>query len=327
MKKRVVTTSTILFFLFISCNTPPAESPSPKAKIFEEYLTHMAELGEFNGNVLIAEKGEVIYRRSIGQRTAEAGDLLNLGAQFNLASASQPFTAMAIMRLKEAGKLDYDDPIQKYIPEWPYEGATIRNLLNHTSGIRNAAWLFNIHWKPWINPYDPKRIIEGREQMIQMFINHQPEIYIQPGEEYSHNRADYVLLSVIVERISGIPFHQYMRENVFLPAGMEDTYTFSPLREDPLTNRAYGIMLALDGSGLSTHDFYYLCPLTGGSGVYSTLEDLYRWDRILYTEQLVSASTLEKAFTPAVLNNGDTTTYGFGWSIGETSSGGKRPDV
>lgn len=312
----------IPFLLLVSCNKP-TESPSSKAKIFEEYITQMAELGEFNGNVLVAERGEVIYQRSIGQKSAEVGDLLDLGAQFNLASASQPFTAMAIMQLEEAGKLDYEDPIRKYIPEWPYEGATVRYLLNQTSGIPNAAFLFHINWKPWLGPYDPKRIIEGSEQMIQMFINHQPENDIQPGDEFRHTLANYVLLSIIVERISGIPFHQYMRDNVFLPAGMENTYIFSPLREDPLTNRAYGIMPALDGSGLKTLDFDYLRPLTGASNVYSTLEDLYRWDRILYTEQLVSASTLEKAFTPAILNNGDTTAYGFGWRIGKTSSDGK----
>jgi len=323
MKKIFISTFAILFLIFVSCTAPPAESPSSKAKFFEEYITQMAELGEFNGNVLIAEKGEVIYRRSIGQRSAEVGDLLDLDAQFRLASTSKPFTAMAIMRLEEAGKLDYDDPIRKYIPEWPYDGATVRNLLNHTSGVPNVAFLFHINWKPWLGPYDPKRIVEGSEQMIQMFINHQPEVDFQPGERYGYSRAGYQLLSVIVERVSGIPFHQYMRENVFLPAGMENTYIFSPLREDPLTNRAYGIMPALDGSGLKTRDFNYLSPLTGSGGVYSTLEDLYRWDRILYTEQLVSASTLEEAFTPAILNNGDTTAYGFGWDIHKTSSGGK----
>lgn len=316
--------SCVLAFALFGCNKPAAESPSSKAKIFEEYITRMAELDEFNGNVLVAEKGEVIYRKAIGQRSAEPGDLLDLGSQFRLASASKPFTAMAVMRLKEAGKLDYDDPVRKYIPEWPYEGATIRNLLNHTSGVPRYAQLFGEHWKPELRYDDPARIIEGTGQMIQMFIDHQPEVYFQPGEQYGYSDTGYVLLSIIVERASGVPFHQYMRESVFLPAGMEDTYVFSPLREDPLTNRAYGIMPALDGKGLKTLDFYYLSPLPGAGAVYSTLEDLYSWDRVLYTEELVSASTLQEAFTPATLNNGDTTGYGFGWSIRKTSSGGKE---
>jgi len=323
MKERLITKPAILLLFFLSCTTPPAESPSSKAKIIEEYITRMADLGEFNGNVLVAEKGQVIYRRAIGQRSVKVGDLLDLGAQFRLASASKPFTAMAIMLLKEAGKLDYEDPVKKYIPEWPYEGATIRNLLNHTSGIPNHKVLFGEHWKPRLREDNPERIIEGSEQMIQMFIDHQPEVYFQPGERYGYSDTGYILLSCIVERVSGIPFHQYMRENVFLPAGMVDTYVFSPLREDPLTNRAYGIMPAPDGSGLKSRDFHYLSPLVGANGVYSTLEDLYRWDRILYTEQLVSASALEEAFAPGVLSNGETTAYGFGWSIHKTSSGGR----
>lgn len=323
MKIRFISTSAILLLMLTSCNILLAQSAVPKAKIFEEYITKMVELNEFNGNVLVAEKGKIIYQKAIGQRSARYGDLLNLGAQFRLASASKPFTAIAIMRLKEVGKLDYDDPIQKYIPEWPYEGATIRNLLNHTSGVPDHNYLFNRYWKPGLSPYDPERIIESSDQMIQMFIDHQPEVDFQPGEKYGYRDTGYHLLSIIIERVSGIPFHQYMREEVFLPAGMDDTYVFSPLREDLLANRAYGIMPDLDGTGLKTLDFHYLSPLTGANGVYSTLEDLYRWDRILYTEQLVSASALDEAFMPAILNNGDSTSYGFGWSMGKTSSGGK----
>ena len=114
-----------------------------------------------------------------------------------------------------------------------------------------------------------------------------------------------------------------MRENVFLPAGMENTFIISPLREDPLTNRAYGIMPSLYGSGVKTFDFSYTSPL-GGGVVYSTLEDLYYWDRILYTEKLVTKSTMAEAFTPVILNSGDTASYGFGWYIDKTSTGGIR---
>lgn len=323
LKKELYAILSLLLLLLVGCTIPSEESTSLKAKKFEEYITQMFKLGEFNGNVLVAEKGEVIYQRAIGQRSVSIEDSLNLGSQFRLASASKPFTAMAIMILKEAGKLDYEDPIQKFIPEWPYKGATIRNLLNHTSGIPNRNYLFSRYWKPQLSPYDIERITEGNKQMIQLFINHKPELEFKPGKKYGYSDAGYVLLSIIVERISGIPFHQYMRENVFLPAGMENTYVFSPLRKDPLTNRAYGIITAPNGIGHKDIDFFYLDPLTGANGVYSTVEDLYRWDRILYSEKLVSSSTLKEAFTPAILNNGDTTGYGFGWSIRKNSSGGK----
>ncbi len=323
MKEIISTILISLLFLLVSCTTTQRNTYSPKTEIFEEYITQMTQRDEFNGNVLVAEKGEVIFQKSIGHRSTNVDDILDLGTQFRLASASKPFTAMAIMLLKEAGRLDYEDPIQKYIPEWPYEGITIRNLLNHTSGIPNHNYLFIRYWKPWLSPYDPERITEGNKQMIQLFIDYKPEVDFLPGEQYSYSDAGYMLLSIIVERISKIPFHQYMREKVFLPAGMDNTYIFNPLHEDPLTNRAYGIMPALNGIGQKDIDFFYLHPLTGANGVYSTVEDLYNWDRILYTEQLVSSTTLEEAFTPAILNNGDSTSYGFGWSIRKTTSGGK----
>jgi len=295
----------------------PARAQDPRAAVLDTFITELAARGKFNGNILVAAQGEVIYEKSIGLRSTLPGDSLDLDSQFRLASASKPFTALAIMQLEEAGLIDYEDPVEKYIPEWPYRGATIRNLLNHTSGIPDYREITDRHWKPELRMDNANRIVENSDQLIDLFTEYRPEPYFEPGSEYGYSDTGYLLLALILERVSGVPYHRYMRDNVFVPAGMRNTYAVSPLREDPLTNRVHGMRLALDGPGLISADFRYVDALEGSSGIYSTLRDLYRWDRALYTDQVVSRSSLREAFAPAVLTDGRPTRYGFGWFLGE----------
>jgi CubicO group peptidase (beta-lactamase class C family) len=298
----------------IACGNT-ATTSDKRPEILETFITELAARGQFNGNILIVEGGQILYERAIGLRSTLPGDSLDLGSQFRLASASKPFTALAIIQLEEKGLLDYEDPVEKYIPEWPYKGATIRNLLNHTAGIPGHRSLFDRFWRPELKPDDPARTVGGNERMIQMFIEHTPDLYFDPGEGYAYSDAGYILLATVIERVSGVPYHLYMRDNIFLPAGMQDTYAVSPAREDPLTNRAYGMRKAVDGSGLVSVDFRYVDTMEGAGTVYSTIRDLYRWDKALRAEQLVSQPSLEAAYSPGVLDNGDTTAYGFGWSL------------
>lgn len=318
--RSVLTLITVISLVAVACgaNRQPASPWDARPEVLDAFIKELAARSQFNGNILVAERGEIIYERAIGLRSPLPGDTLNLGTQFRLASASQPFTALAVMQLEEVGLLDYEDPVEKYIPEWPYKGATIRNLLNETSGFPGVRALFDRHWKPDLQDNDPGRITGGNKHMIQMFIEHLPEPYSDPGEAYRHIGTDYKLLVSVVERVSGVPYHQYLREKVFLRAGMMDTYAISPLREDPLTNRAYGMRELVDGSGLTKRDFNYLDSIEGHA-IYSTVRDLHRWDRALYTDRLVSEASLEEAFAPGVLNNGKKTTIGFAWSLGDGS--------
>lgn len=284
-------------------------------KVLDSFIEELAMRGQFNGNILIAEKGAILFQRAIGIRSPEPGDMLNLDSQFNLASASKPFTALAIMQLMEAGALHYEDPIEKFLHEWPYREVTIRNLLNHTSGIPNHRGLLDRYWKPELRYDDPERLIGGYIQLVDLYIHHRPDPLFAPGEAYEYSDINYILLAEIIERVSEVPFHQYMREHVFLPAGMFDTYSYCPRRNVPLVNRARGMQAEWNGSGYRIIDFRYIDSLEGASGIYSTLEDLFRWDQALYTDHLVPQTTLAEAFAPGVLSNGETTTYGLGWSL------------
>lgn len=310
-----VPTISLWIFVFISQSSNAQDA---RAEVLDSFIVKLASRSQFNGNILVAAKGKVIYEKSIGLHSTKPGDSLEINSQFRLASAGKPFTALAIIQLEEAGQIDYDDCIEKYIPEWPYECATIRNLLNHTSGIPSFEETTDQYWKPGLRKDDHSRIITNWE-MINLLIENKPMWEFEPGTKFGYSDAGYVLLATIVEVVTGKPYHQYVRENLFIPAGMLDTYAISPVRHDQMKNRVMGMRLKPDGPGYVPSEFRYIDGLGGSSGIYSTVGDLFRLDRALYTSKLVSQSSLKEAYTPAKLKNGQSTRYGFGWFLRDGS--------
>lgn len=287
------------------------------AEKYQQYLSQANGRGQFNGNVLIVENGEVVYQGAFGTADAKVGKPLDLNSIFRLASVSKQFTAMAIMILKEEGKLSYDQNIKDFFPELPYEGVTIRHLLHHTSGIPDYISLMDKYWKPELpNQHNHKRI-DGNKDAINTIIAHKPEVYFQPGDKWRYSNTGYMLLASIVSKVSGMSFAQFLKHNVFEPVGMNNTvvYKYTPMYDPTMPNRTFSFRKELNGTDYRSEDDNYLNNAAGDGGIYSTIGDLLKWDRILYTDKLVSKETLEEAFTPAVLNNGDTTDYGFGWYI------------
>lgn len=269
----------------------------------------------------MAENGKVIYHRVFGISNFDPTVQLKMDSQFRLGSVTKQFTAMAIMMLKERGKLEYSDDIRKYLPELPYEKITIRHLLTHTSGLPNYMTLFNRHWEsPKDNSSENK--IAANEDVIAMLAKHHPEVMFEPGAIFRYSNTGYVLLAAIVSRAADKAFHLFLKENIFTPLGMTRSLVYSTIRDDQMEDRVYGFRL--DGSDFLPNDFHYLNGIVGAGGVYSTTHDLFKWDRALYTDKLVSSSTLVEAFKPAVPTYQGTTHYGFGWFIDSTLSGKKR---
>ena len=315
------TALTLLVVLLASCREVRQESPSK----YEQYLSEANDRGEFNGAVLVFEGGNVVYQGAFGIRGIDPLASLDVNSQFRLASVSKQFTAMAVMQLMEDGKLRYDQDIRDFIPELPYEGVTIRHLLHHVSGLPDYEPLMDQNWKPELNVDDPARYTDGNADVIRMLVSKKPPVYFKPGEKWRYSNTGYNLLGSIVARASGIPFAAFLKTRIFDPAGMSNTLVYDfVIGPDPqMPNRAYGYQVAWNGTDLSPADSHYLNHGQGEDGVYSTVGDMLKWDRVLYTEKLVSKATLHEAFTPAVLNNGKTTDYGFGWFL-QRSAGGKR---
>ncbi len=265
----------------------------------------------FNGAVLVTKYDKVIYKGAFGFADFFRKDTLTTETAFQLASVSKQFTAMAIMMLKEEEKLSYEDSVQQYIPNFPYHGITIRQLLTHQSGLSNYTYFSDKLW-----PDRNKNLTN--EDVLNLMATHQPKPYYQPNTHFDYSNTGYSLLASIVEKVSEKPFAEFLRERIFEPLEMKHTFTYSP---DVAT---------LTGQIATGHTRFrqkrttdYLDTVLGDKGVYSTVEDLYKWDQALYTQKLVKRETLDEAFTGGILKKKkkQTEDYGFGWRIRPIENG------
>jgi len=267
----------------------------------------------FNGAVLVSQYGKIIYKNSFGYANYFTKSPINTHTPFQLASVSKQFTAVAIMQLKEKNLLDYDDPVYKHIPGFPYDSSlTIRSLLTHRSGLSDYAYNMD-------KIYD-KKIPLTNQKVVEMMIRFKPRIDYRPNAKFSYNNTNYMLLAYIVEKLSGQNFREYLKKNVFDPAGMVETFVYDPMHPEMLKTAATGYVPRRGGPVVS--DFNHLDGVTGDKGIYSTVEDLLHWDTALNEEKLVSIKTLEEAFTPQhtqpkLLPKN----YGFGWRLTQLDTG------
>ncbi|CAN5917562.1 hypothetical protein BH24BAC1_BH24BAC1_16150 [soil metagenome] len=263
----------------------------------------------FNGTVLVTKYDQVIYQGAFGYADFSRKDTLTTQTAFQLASVSKPFTAMAIMMLKEEGELNYEDSVQQYVPSFPYPGMTIRALLTHRSGIPNYTHFSDKLWPDRIMPLT-------NEDVLHLMTEHQPKIHFRPNARFEYSNTGYAVLAAIVEKVSGMPFANFLQERIFEPLQMTHTFTFRP-EETHLKEKVAGGHLV--GKRKRAPD--YLDAVLGDKGVYSTVEDLYKWDQALYTQKLVKKETLAEAFTGPGLLNRKNEDYGFGWRLRQVESG------
>ncbi|MFC0425833.1 serine hydrolase domain-containing protein [Chryseobacterium scophthalmum] len=309
----------ILFSVVITVNA----QEKTKTDKLDSLFTKNYEDKIFNGNVLIAEKGKIIFQKSFGVADYETKRLLNNTTIFELASVSKQFTAMGIVLLEKQGKLKYDDPISKFIPELSfYKNITVRNLLNHTGGLPDYIGLFQKNW-------DKSKFATNKD-IVTEFAKYKPEINFQPNEKYEYSNTGYALLGYIIEKASGKTFGDYLEANIFKPLGMKNTFVYrSRFQPKVIENYAKGFIENDFGSIISPDDLgksyytYYLDGMVGDGMVNSTTEDLLKWDRSLYTDKLVNEKDKAIIFQGTKLNDGKMTNYGFGWQIGENKEYGK----
>lgn len=309
----------ILFFLLTAHGAVSAQN---KTKQLDSLFTKLHTEKKFFGNVLIAEKGTVVYQKSFGKANLATNASLNSESIFELASVSKQFTAMGIMLLKKQGKLNYDDSLRKFFPELPYMNITVRHLLNHTSGLPDYMDLM-------IEKGDTGRVLTN-ENMIALLSKHQPATVFIPGEKWEYSNTGYALLGSIIEKASGMSFGDYLAKNIFKPLGMKNTFVYRRRFEKrTVQNYAYGFVMndftktyvLPDDIPATAATVYRLDGVVGDGTVNSTTGDLLKWDRALYTEKIISKEMMSEAFTPAKLNNGKTYNYGFGWSTGNFQKG------
>jgi len=257
--------------------------------------------------VMVIRDGQVLHSKGYGLANRETREAFRPDTPSLIGSVTKQFTAMAAMMLAERGKLAYDDPLAKFFPEFPpyARQITIRHLLNHTSGL------------PIFDELTLPEHGVGKETTAKDMLGvlaRQQKLRFAPGAKFEYNNGGYVLLSHIIEKASGKDYAQFVQENIFQPLGMTSSFVSYDETRLKTTRRAIGYYK--EWYGLKVSDFLSPLKLYNGAGsLFSTTEDLYKWDQALYTEKLVKASTLEQAFTRGTLNDGADTHYGFGWEI------------
>lgn len=297
---------------FFSCKTE--QKNQTETNTYTEFLTKLQDQNITTGNILVYKNGEVIFKSTSGLRSINPKDSLTLNSQFRLASVSKQFTGMAIMKLKEAGKLDYDQTVQSILPDFPYSDITVRHLLHHTSGLTDYERLIAYNWKP---KDSTKKYILGNDEIIKEFYHINPELDFKTGDKYEYSNTGYLFLASIVEKISGQHFSAFLKEQIFEPLKMDNTilYKYQEAADPKMPNRVFGYYTALNQKDLVPYDYDIVNDVRGDGGIYSTLDDLYKWNMALSSHTIIAKDYLDEAFTPGKLNNGAETTYGFGWFI------------
>ena len=267
--------------------------------------------------LIVIRDGRVLLKKGYGLSNIEAGEKITTDTVFDLASLSKQFTAMAVLILSERGRLKLDDPLSKFFPEFRLQArdVTIRNLLNHTSGIPDYPKLFIKGGKinaSWQRDWETATSFRPTSKDVLALLAEQKALDFAPGERWEYSNSNYVILAQLVERVSGKTFPQFLKVNIFQPLGMTSTVVADQTKPT-IKNLAVRYDRGATGYKVIRETPFDL--IYGDGNLHSTIEDLYRWDQALSKGRLVKASTLAEAFAPGLLKNGDKTDYGFGWVL------------
>lgn len=277
----------------------PEEKARYAAAVQRMYDSMLGKHG-FNGSILVAKNGQVLFEDYQGFSDLRTKDSITPTTPFHLASVSKTFTGMAIMKLHEENKLSLDDSMQVFFPKFPYSGITVRMLLSHRSGLPNYVY-FMVADPAW------KHRLATNNDMLQFMIDKKPALYGYPNRGFHYCNTNFALLALIVEKVSGQPFPEYMKNTIFTPLGMTHTFIFSikdSVNYHPsfqYNNRPFA---------LEPMDCIY-----GDKNVYSTARDMLLWDKAIYSDKIVSQATYEEATQPNSNERPSMHNYGLGWRL------------
>ncbi len=308
-----------LIFVFIYAVYLPINAGAQsldKQEAINEIFSKYHEYEGFQGAVLVAEQGEVIYKNAFGLSNREWNIPNQIDSRFDIASISKQFTAMLVMQFYEEGKIHLDSTISTYYPEYRSDvgnQVTIHHLLTHRSGIPNYTSIPYVWTDSLANRYT-------REQLVKKFCS--GDLEFKPGTRYSYNNSGYLLLSTILEKVSGMPFDLLLQERILNPVKMMNTGIDE--REKIIDKRAYGYVQELEDYENARP--MYMANLQGAGNMYATVEDLYLWDRALHKNKLLSRKGLREMMTP-FSDPSDTwippfsNSYGYGLGISKVEIG------
>lgn len=288
----------------------------------DSVFTVMYNQNQFNGSVLVAEKGKILLAKGYGFRDTLSRYPTNENTIYELGSCSKQFTATAIVLLHRQGLLQYDDPITKYIPELGrWQNVTIYDLLRHTSGLPEYIGDMAKGW-------DHRKIATNKD-LITFYAARKDTLSFKPGSMHRYNNTNYALLASIIERISGKTYADYLKDNIFRPLKMKSTFVYNR-RQNPkkIKNYATGYVwkrqsfdkITSENPNYGDSVVYYLDGIVGSAKVNSTIMDLYKWENALKSNTFLTPNEFELMTEVTKTSKGKNIPYGFGLEL----SGGKN---
>jgi CubicO group peptidase (beta-lactamase class C family) len=301
MKKAPTFFSCLLFFLFLT-NISFAQD---QAKVYDKLLNEVFDKDGPGGTAIIVKNGKTIYKKAFGKANLELDIDMNTEHVFRIGSITKQFTACAILKLMEEGKLSLQDDITKYVKDYPTHGhkITIEHLLTHTSGIKSYTGMEKWDEEVRKKDFSPTAMID--------FFKDEPMDF-DPGEKFAYNNSGYFLLGYIIEKVSGKTYANYIEDTFFKPLGMKNSYYGNTSRL--IKNRAAGYQG--DRKHPDNADFLSMTQPYAAGSLLSTIEDISKWYHAVNEGKVISSQSLKKAHTPYKLNDGEQTDYGYGWFIG-----------
>ncbi len=299
LRLRTLLACALLVFILQGGVFAQQQAAKTKSARIDEVMSLANKYRQFNGAVLVAENGKVIYKKGLGLANMEWNIPNTAETKFRLGSITKQFTATAILQLVDQGKIKLDGKLSDYLPDYRKDigdKVTVHQLLNHTSGIPSYTGLPGFFQDVSRNPYKV-------DDFVKKYTSN--DLEFEPGSKFSYNNSGYFLLGAIIEKVTGKPYEQVLKENIFEPLGMKNTGydRFDTLIE----KRATGYQKTANGF-INAPYLDMSIPYAAGS-LYSTVEDLYLWDQALYTDKVLPPQTKQVMFKPHLAN------YAYGWSV------------
>ncbi|MFZ4522116.1 MAG: serine hydrolase domain-containing protein, partial [Bacteroidales bacterium] len=292
----------ILFYLIASINLHAQEkSRIPSLDYYISNIFRSLQVDTMPGaSVLVSLNGDIIYQKGFGYADIEKKIPVTPETKFKIGSVSKQFTAVAILKLQEEGKIKTGDKLSKYIPDFPHGNeVTIYHLLTHTSGIHDYNSTPDLDVT---KPVTPRALLDIIKILPYDF---------NPGERYLYNNSGYFILGYIVAQLSGKTLSEYLNDTFFKPIGMKNSGIYET--NIVLNHEAQGY--SMKGEKVKKADFQEMSWALGVGSIYSTTEDLYKWNEAVFNGKVLSNATLKTACTQTVLNSGGKVDYGFGWFL------------
>ncbi|WP_248277082.1 serine hydrolase domain-containing protein [Chitinophaga sp. Ak27] len=256
----------------------------------------------FNGAMIVARKGVVIFEKYHGYENSRTKAPIIDSSAFQLASVSKTFTGAAVLWLVQKEQLSLDDSLQKFFPTFPYKGINVRMLLSHRSGLPNYLYFCDSLWKK-------ESGFITNDEVIKLMEVHKPPMQHLPGTHFQYCNTNYLLLASIIEKVSGQKYADFMTQTVFKPLGMNSTFVFNPgsaVHAHQTQSHKY--------NGQFEPDTYF-DGVMGDKGIYSSAEDMLKWDQALYSGQFLNEASLKAAYTPYSNEKPGVRNYGLGWRL------------